>query len=480
MPELFGVEIVPPVHTGWGGGVSTIGEGYLVAQKKDHPILGGCDAPMHFFSGLALRAIDATVLGTSLDAHGRETDRDVLFEKRIGKGRVILFAVDVTGTIVHIQHGVGVTRDGVAAGDGSAPLCDGVLKSGDGHVLDWHFDRDEIKGANGLRAFLRPIADEWKQLVLRSIFHGATEHRVALPVLWHWPRKLPAIAHMSHDTDGNEPAAERILFDTIARGKINTTWCVILPGYDSATIQRIADAGHELAMHYDAMSDGLEWSEAQFERQFRELSAMFGHPPVTNKNHYLRWENDSDVLLWCEKRGITMDQSKGASKTGEAGFNFGTCHPYFPVTFDGRTIDVLELPTPTQDLTVFAPEPLLEPLLHAALKHHGVMHLLFHPAHFTKPQVPPACEHAIAKAKAAGMEWWTARQLNDWERARRSVTWSGYRGDGQSTVTLSTKSALEGATLLWLDAGGDFPAWGFKFRAETTSLASGASFEMHL
>ena len=52
-----------------------------------------------------------------------------------------------------------------------------------------------------------------------------------------------------------------------------------------------------------------------------------GERPATNKNHYLRWENDVDVWEWCVKHGIRLDQSKGASKSGEAGFD-GWIHRY--------------------------------------------------------------------------------------------------------------------------------------------------------
>src|SRR5207253_7712026 len=52
------------------------------------------------------------------------------------------------------------------------------------------------------------------------------------------------------------------------------------------------DAGHELATHYDAMSEGTVWSESAFDEQWRQLVAMFGDQPVTNKNHYTRWEGD--------------------------------------------------------------------------------------------------------------------------------------------------------------------------------------------
>src|SRR5207253_6712209 len=134
-------------------------------------------------------------------------------------------------------------------------------------------------------------------------------------------------------------------------------------------------------MHFDAMSPDCLWGEAQFEAQWQRLSGLFEERPVTNKNHYLRWEGDTEFFDWCVARGIRMDQSKGVSKTGGAGFNFGTCHPYRPVAPDGRVLPLLELPTPAQDLIVFAPEALAAPLLDGVVKQHGILHLLFHPAH---------------------------------------------------------------------------------------------------
>jgi hypothetical protein len=234
---------------------------------------------------------------------------------------------------------------------------------------------------------------------------------------------------------------------------------------------KIKSAGHEYATHYDSMSLGLPFCEEQFDRQFKELKAMFGgEQPVTNKNHYLRWEGDCELWDWCLKHGIELDQSKGASKTGEAGFNFGTCHPYFPVRFNGDSINVLELPTPTQDLHVFAPEAILEPLLAQAKKNHGVLHLLFHPAHFEKDPVPAAMLMAIRRGKEEGLEWWTARQLNAWERARRKVKLQQLAGD---SVTLEAAEALTDATVLTLSQSNDgsFNAWGFPFHSATTTLS---------
>jgi peptidoglycan/xylan/chitin deacetylase (PgdA/CDA1 family) len=273
-----------------------------------------------------------------------------------------------------------------------------------------------------------------------------------LPFLWLYPNNLPAIGHLSHDTDGNGPDEARGLLETLKAAGIHSTWCVIEPGYAPDLMYAIRDAGHEFAMHYDAMSDERPWGEVEFTRQWKFLVSLFeGEHPVSNKNHYLRWEGDTEFYNWCERHGIQLDQSKGASKTGEAGYNFGTCHPFFPLAPDGTPHDVLEMATPTQDLCVFAPEALLEPLLTAALRHHGILHLLFHPAHIFKPGVADALIGAVAKAQERGMAWWTAEEINRWERARRAVRWRDYqlRGDGVS-VTLETPDSLPGATVLWL------------------------------
>jgi hypothetical protein len=479
MEELLGVKRQVNSFANWGGGVRSLGEGYLVPHQPS-VMLDHVNRPLHFFGGVAVQSAGAMILATMNDAHGRATGQPVVLEHRVGKGKAVLIAVDVTGTVVYIQQGHGVTRDGVPSPDGTSPVNDGVLKSDDGAVLDWILDREPVPGAEGLSMFAQPVADLWREILLRGIFHLANEAKVNLPVLWYWPRKLPAVGHLSHDTDGNDPSLAQKLLDTLAAGEVTSTWCVILPGYDGGLMAKIKSAGHEYATHYDAMSPGLPFSEAQFDRQFKELKQIFGgEQPVTNKNHYLRWEGDTQLWEWCHKQGIQLDQSKGASKTGEAGFNFGTCHTYFPVRFDGSTIDVLELATPTQDLFVFAPEAIFEPLLAQAKRFHGVLHLLFHPAHFNKPQVPAAMSMAIRRGKEEGLEWWTGRQINAWERARRGVKLLSL---DKSSVTLDSQNELQDATVLL--SAGPAPAsaglnvWGTTFRTATKTIKGSTKFDL--
>ena len=497
MPELFGAEVDLPSFAGFGGGVSTLGEGYL-QREGAHPIVAHLQKPLHFFNGIAVRAKSTDSLARVLDAHGRLTERAAVLENAVGAGRCLLIAPDVTGTIVHVQQGRAVTRDGVPAPDGSAPTADGVQKSDDGMVLDWILDRDPISGVPGLQGFLHPVADCWREVLLRAVFHLASQQNVMLPLLWLYPRDLLAIGHISLDTDGNDPTRARHMLAALAEAEVPATWCTILPGYDAQLTDEIQQAGHELAMHFDAMSEGMPWDESSFDQQWRALTELFGgEAPTTNKNHYLRWQGDTEFFAWCVKRGIQFDQSKGTSKSGEAGFNFGTCHPFFPVEPSGELIDVLELPTPTQDLTVFAPLPLLWPLLHAAQCHHGVLHLLFHPAHIDKPGVADAIKESVAQGRVHGLEWWTARQINDWERARRQARWTNAEGNcAEKHATMQIETALPQAKVLWLrtcensqhlalvngqkQEAHEVERWGFNFLSIALDAAQPGTYTLEL
>jgi len=484
-PDLFGVEVEPPAFASWGGGASTLGEGYLEPPDPDDTESG----PLHFFNGIAVRPVGGRVRAGVRDVHGRPTSRAGLVEHRVGEGHTLLVAPDLTGSVVRIQQGVAVTRDGVPAPDGTAPIADDVLKSGDGAVLDWTFDRQPVPGSDGLTAFLRAVADEWRRLLVRAIAAMATRVGIAVPALWCHPRGLPAVAHLSHDTDGNDPDRARALLRELARARVRSTWCVILPGYPAELLAAIRAAGHELAMHFDAVSSDGTFTEGEFDRQWRALRELFGAPPVTNKNHYLRWEGDSEFYEWCARRGIRLEQSKGASKTGEAGYNFGTCHLFHPVAPDGRPLPVWELATPTQDLVVFAPEALLDPLVATVRRHHGVLHLLYHPAHIEKPGVADSLQRAIARARAAGMEWWTGAELVAWQEARRAATWADPAGDGRrASVTLRALEPLPEATIVWLGApvgavrvDGDprevttVEAWGLACAASRVDLGAGGA-----
>lgn len=491
--EVLGAEYVKPEYSGAGFGVvpeRLLGEGYLDSEQPEHPLLSHLRTPLHFFNGLTVQATgnQAQSLAAVRDSHGRETQHSALIENRVGDGHCLLLSPDAVGAIVRIQQGIAVTRDGAPASDGSGPTSDGVLKADDGIVLDWHFDRQEAPELPGLKAFIEPVADAWREVILRSVFYLASKQNLPLPVLWLYPRNLPALAHMSHDSDGNDPSAARELLRQLDIADINSTWCIIDPGYEPEIIESIVKAGHELAMHYDAMTEGIDWGEDNLEQQWQVLQKQFGELPVSNKNHYTRWEGDTEFFEWCQKRGIQLDQSKGPSKIGEAGYAFGTCHPYFPVAPNGELLDVLELTFTTQDFTIFVPTAIAPAMLDAAVRAHGVWHVLFHPAHTDKEPVATALQEVVALAKARGLEWWTSQRINTWERARRGAQWSN---DSGTRVLLHTSEALPEATLLFLRndksqfaingleySGEVSTRWGFEFQAITLDLQESAEYSI--
>lgn len=485
-PDMFGLTYRPSAYGGatWGGASRASGEGYLRSEQPHHPVLADLPIPLHFFNGVSL-AVDeagpgvaATVLATCLDSHGRPNGAPAVVERAVGAGSCFLIAPDVTGTIVRIQQGVAVTRDGLSAPDNTATVCDGVLKCDDGAVLDWHFDRQDVLTVPGLKSFREPIADHWRSLVLRALFYLAQQHNVSLTLLWLYPRNLPALAHMSFDSDLNDPDLALELLRVTGEADVHTTWCVILPGYEAKIITAIRESGHELAVHYDAIDH--PWNEAEWQSQLAALTQQFGEAPVSNKNHYTRWEGDTEFFEWCQRAGIAIESSKGPSKSGEAGFLFGSCQTYFPLAPDGTALDVLELPFQSADLEIFLPPAVVPTFIGAVLRAHGVLHQLFHPAHIAKPGVAQALAGIVAAGRAAGMEWWTARQINDWERARRAVRWQAGTG---GAVSIASDGHIRDATLLLFNppsravhVGGAAVAttaterWGFPFLAVTQDI----------
>lgn len=444
---------------------STLGEGYL-KPSQSHPLLDHLEIPLHFYNGIRLRVESEStrVLAYILDAHGRATQAPALLENEFGRGHCVLLAPDAIGAVVRIQQGTTVVTDGIPAPDGSAPVTDGVLKCDDGLALDWHFDRQPIEGAGGWQAFLQPIADQWRELILRAIFYGCEKAEVALPVLWLYPRNLPAMAHLSHDSDGNDLRCGEGLLEVMKRAEIHSTWCIIAPGYPRDFIEKVKDAGHELATHYDALDH--PWSEAEFAAQCSDLRDLFGQTPVSNKSHYTRWEGGAEFFDWCARQNLELDQTKGPSKPGEIGFPFGSAQLYFPLSDDGTIHSVLEMPLHSQDLVVVSPLQSVAPLLDAVEKHHGILHWLFHPSHIFTGGVADALLDVVHQAKARGLEWWTARQFNDWERARRAVSWQQIEAGAAPKVRLTP---LGQATVLVLGRHEQIEVNGQKSAAQNTT-----------
>ena len=446
LDEVFGVKSKSPLSEGW-----------LKVKAGDHPVTRGLRSSLHVFGGYTCVPGSATALA---DAEiGNHTTRGgAILENRFGKGQSLLLGPDLIFSIVHIQQGVSVLQDAKPAPDGSAIVNEGMLKAEDGLVLDW--ERDRVPAApDGGQIFLEPISDELRELILRSVFHLAREQRLLLPVLYYWPRALEGVGLISHDTDGNEPAKAPALLEVMRRSQVQSTWLLLYPGgYPPDFYRQLKQDNFEIGLHYDAMTGGphTSWSKENFLFQHHWVRQTTGQERLySNKNHYTRWEGRLDFCRWCEEVGMHSDQSRGPSKKGTIGFPLGGSQPYFPLDDESaspRFLNVLEVNLMTQDLVVTCPPEYGAQLLDSALRHHGVAHFLFHPAHILKPGVADALTRLLDYGRTQRLEWWTNEQIYQWENLRRGVTATF---DTPSAVTLHAPRPLSQATLLLLRPGPD-------------------------
>ncbi|NDL58236.1 hypothetical protein [Phytoactinopolyspora mesophila] len=439
--------------------VDPVADGYVLIDGADG-WLDGVDVPLRAQGGNKLAVgTDAVVLASW--AHDK-TPAIVLVH--LGLGVAIFSGVDIWQSIVRIQQGDPVYTDGVPAADGSAAVDDGSLKCDDGIVLSYETDREvppqsavrRAEGRAGLDPvpiFHRPHADLWRGAFLQLLLGAARHCGVVLPWLYYWPAGVPAVAHLSVDSDRNsiEDAATSLdLFDEIG---VRTTWCHVYPGgYDTATVERIGAAGHEHALHFNAVGDAdiASWGWAQLRAQHAWAQAMTGHEEiVSNKNHYTRWEGWDEFYRWCVRLGIEIDETRGPSKRGNVGFPFGTAHLAKPMS-GTRRLDVLMLPMHAQDLAWTTHESVRNVILDQVVAQHGVAHFLFHPVHLHRRSfVRDACRDVVAEATRRGLPWWTAAQLNAWERLRRNVVLDvRHEAGGGLAISAHAPNAIPGAAIM--------------------------------
>ncbi|QNK58562.1 hypothetical protein [Paenibacillus sp. PAMC21692] len=376
---------------------------------------------------------------------------------RVGKGIIARWAVDIPTLIVRLQQGeLPVYEDGIPAQDGSGALTEGILKADDQCQLDWEADRTHT--ATGMPYYEHPYADYWREAFMHQLLSAASASDLIVPFVDYWPAGVEAVAMISHDSDFNSDDAGRTTLEVLSECGVRSTWCMIEPGYSPELYPMIREAGHELALHYNALEieQGI-WSQEEFNRQASWFKKATGLPAATsNKNHYTRFEGWGELFRWCEEAGIQSDQTRGPSKKGNVGFPFCTSHPYFPIAWAdeyNRLYDVLEIGFLTQDLMhpALSDTSVIAPFLEKVMEVRGVAHFLYHQKHIHElPEVRKALVTTASEAKKLGFEFWTGAEINDWVRAKRELRIIGLgeggrlRVEGERTAIAAYRPLLAG------------------------------------
>jgi hypothetical protein len=449
--QIYGLEKTLGISS-----ASLLNEGWIL--WGDSLLTKDLKSSFHSFDATlaVVNADDVVGLGQWRSINGTVTEHPAFTSRSIGSGTAAWIGFDLMKTVCLIQQGVAVLRDGRPSPDSSGLINDGILKTDDGSVLDWQYDRDTAPDGTA-PFYMHPIVDEMRILLARVLYDLQQQIGLSEAQTWFWPNGLTAIGHISHDTDGNVVELAETMLDKLAEAGVPSTWCTIAPGYPDSIYNRIQQDGHEIALHYNALGSEIpesSWSERDYRYQLDYLQAQVpGYEIVSNKNHYLRWEGDTSFYHWCERSGVRIEQSKGGTKQGNKGFLFGTCHPNVPVSSpaeNNRRFNVISLPTlawdPPIPIRCTADEAKL--LLLRSKDVYGVAHFLFHPgAILNGTDTMKAGDFMVELCKYGrelGLEWWTSEAIDRWVRTRRNVRVE----TAEDEITVESDEAIQGLTVL--------------------------------
>ncbi len=173
---------------------------------------------------------------------------------------------------------------------------------------------------------------------------------------------------------------------------------------------------------------------------------------------------------WCEQLGIAANQTRDPNTPYSNSFPFGGCHPYFPMDdAEGQSlfIDVLEIPLTVQDLNRQCFVHLGRLLADQVMRHHGIAHYLFHPAHTSDDDVRGGLRDIVGYLKDKDMPWMRAAEINQRERRRRGVSFDLEKPDWR----VVSNEDLEHATILIGPTdGGTVERYGFRFHTRVMDL----------
>ncbi len=395
------------------------GEGYL-APVSEHFLLGDETVPIHCIGGQCVVADGTMTLAQLLDRHGKPTGLCGLSVQEHGSSTAIYIAPDLGLTAVRLRQGSYVEMDGIPASDGTAKIRDGILRSEDGSVLDWDFDRStDLAGEPP--AFLLPAVDRLVGIVVRAAAYAA--ERMSLPLLLLWPHPNGAVATgmVSFGTDGTDVQNVQTILHQATLVGLRATWCLRSPGFSLDVAKALRTRDHEVALQFE-VNEPEDWASDRLSFQQTRMSRSLGTRQLLSTSiQDGRWHGRNEFWEWCARVGIEAEIGRMPRQPGNVGSIFGTCRPFRPARRDGSLLPVLSIPCLAADIGKGVSSARALEILEHAVRSHGVVHFFFETRSFEEKTVSEAFRNFMAHARPRGIEWATAEEIVQRMKAVRTM-----------------------------------------------------------
>ncbi len=289
-------------------------------------------------------ALPLRVVRSDVEVLAESEGQPMVVRRPMGKGWVLVLALDVGRQIVSLQQGTPV--------GGSTQIVDRHPR-----VLRPGLHSDDLVSDARLLGSMVPYADVFERFIMSLL-----DDCEPLPRWWLFPYEAPGAFLMTHDEGGLGERAAWMAAEEIEQGLASTCFVAMGPWLGPAGLKRFASepgrgcAAMGLAWHLG--SDDEDHAEAlgfwrieplrrrrSLEREADWFEQLTGHRPQLQRINGLRWEKDwLAPLRKMAAAGITTDSSLGPESQSTQGYLFGTGLPYQVIDSNGLPLPIVELP----------------------------------------------------------------------------------------------------------------------------------------
>lgn len=284
------------------------------------------------------------VLGYLGYLHSADQETTGLSRTAVGRGQIIVFAFDLPRCVLMLRQGDPALTEQIPRGDVAVRPSHLACRL-PAHDAGWI-----------------PYAD---LLALLLLDLAAEAMPAPLPRLAHLPDEALSLLLYSGDEDMAAPEETQDEFDWLAsqgaRMDLN-----VMPDTTPTTPKMMGAyrRQHDMGPHPNLRPlDGQDMQArlADFDRQLRAFSDIYGFHPTCLRNHSLVWAGYTEIVEVMERHGYRMDTNytSGNYRRGRQYAPYATFGGAIPVRFcraDGRMHDLYQQHTHIMDDVWFAPD----------------------------------------------------------------------------------------------------------------------------